>query len=141
MIKNHKKRKNNEPRLWFSLFVGSGINIVFTCLWLLLVTKIAYESYDPRKLLLPLALLSLLVSGFGSGFFSAKLYRRQGASIGVMAGGLLCCLLIVLSLVVKSNGDALPWMRWGSYPLVILLATAGGMVGKEKSRKRRYYAK
>ena len=139
MKKSPKKRKNAEPHLWRSLLCGCAVNLLATAVLLLVMTKIALESKDPGKMLLPLALVALLLCGFGAGFFCAKFYRRQGASIGVMAGFVFCVLLISLSFVIEPDPTAVGWMRWLSYPLVMLLATAGGMAGKEKtSRKRRH---
>lgn len=137
MRKKHKTRKNTEPHLWRSLLYGCLVNTAFTCLILLLFTKIAYESQDPRKMLLPFALVALLLCGFGAGFFSAKFYRRQGASIGVIAGFFFCVLLLSLSFGIQAPAEAQSWLRWLSYPMVLLLATAGGMAGKEKQRKRK----
>lgn len=136
MRKKHK-RNNAEPHLWYSLLWGCGLNVGFTFALLLIFTKIALESKDPNRLLLPLSLVLLLLSGFGAGFFCAKFYRRQGASIGVMAGGLFCLLLVSLSFIVEPSPEALPWLRWLSYPLFLLFSTAGGMIGKEKVRKRK----
>ena len=130
----HKKRKNTEPHLWRSLIYGFFCNVAFVILILLVFTKISLMTDDPSKVLLPLALSALVLSGFGAGFFSAKFYRRQGPSIGVLAGVLWAVLLLLMSFAVDANPQAISWLRWLSYPLVLLFATAGGMAGKGKQR-------
>lgn len=138
MKKISKRKKNSEPHLWRSLLYGGVANLAFTLLCLVAMTKIAYESKDPQKMLLPLSLVSLLLCGFGAGFLSAKFYRRQGATIGAIAGFAYCLVLLMLSFVFEGDTNALPWLRWLSYPVVMIFATAGGMAGKEKIKKRRH---
>ena len=65
MKKSPKKRKNAEPHLWRSLLCGCAVNLLATAVLLLVMTKIALESKDPGKMLLPLALVTLLLCGFG----------------------------------------------------------------------------
>ena len=136
-----KRRKNQhkqkEPHLLKSLLFGGGVNLVFTAICLLIATKIAISTKDPSKTVLPTALVSLVLCSLSSGYITAKFYRRQGASVGALAGLLYCLVLVLLSFIIPAESTGMWWVRWVAYPAILLLATAGGMMGKSKTSRHR----
>ena len=136
MRRHPSAKRKKEPNLPYALALGSGINVLFTLLVMLLLTRIAYATKDPTATVVPMAWILLFLTSCSAGFIAEKCYGRAGATTGLLAGLIYVVLLVLLSFVVSSDGSETFWMRICSYAFALLMSVAGGTIACQKPKKR-----
>lgn len=131
MAKKHRgaRSSKNGHSLPGSLLRGFLMTVLIGGVLLLLLSAVAFRTDDPTRYLLPLSTVALVLTAFFAGFTAAGFYRRHGILIGALAGIVFAVASAILAVVLAEENSQIPAARWISYPIIILLATLGGLFG------------
>ena len=132
-------RSRKEEPVWLAkwvrpLGIGTAVGVV-TCLVSLVVMAALLLTQDtPQNFVSPLALVSLVAGCFIGGVTAARCAGQNGWLMGLSCGGTLFVLLLITSgFSLLRNTAASPLLKLA---VMLLCATAGGIVGINLRRKR-----
>ena len=112
-------------------------SVLAGALLILLFGYICYTREDPDLLLKPLGLTALYVSSLCGGFVSSRFNKEQGLLSGAATGGIFALFILVISFILRSEGEAVGFLGWILYLAVAFAGAVGGYIGKPSAKKRR----
>ena len=114
---------------------GAGIGIAVTAALLFLFCAILSGTEDPGPLTAPLALCALYLGGIAAGVCGAK-RSKGGAAGGFLAGCVLACAILVLSLLPLPPSSFPATASMIFLGLLLPAGALGGILGTKKQQKR-----
>ena len=125
-----------QPITLFGGVIRALLFSLLTALFLLLVfAYILYRFPEKGALLTPLAFITAALVALLGGFYGGRTLQRNGALCGISTGVCLVFLFALVALILRAgtlSSTAIPL-----YLLIMAAATAGGIRGAKKSKKRR----
>lgn len=124
-------------KVLISSLIGLGVNVGAGLLLVTISCIIAIFMNDPLSLIMPLALLSLLVSNFFGGFTSSKIAKDAPFICGLITAGAWCVLSLLVSLCLwfaPASGYAL-WQSLLLHAISAVFSVLGALTGSYKPKK------
>ena len=134
------KEEDGSPlikKVLISSLIGMGVNLGCGIILVTICCMFALLSDDPLALLVPLALLSLLVSNFMGGFVSSKIAKEAPLACGLITAATWGLLSVVSSLCLytaPSSGYAL-WQGLLLHAMSAGFSILGALTGSYKPKK------
>lgn len=122
---------NKMKPLAFSMIAG-----VVTCLILLVLMSVVMSVRDvPQAMINPMAIFSIAVGSFVSGFNCAKICRERGLLMGTICGIVMTFIVLFASFTVSDNGFGM--LAVVKTMFIMFSAMLGGVLGVNVRGKRK----
>ena len=124
-------------KVLISSLIGLGVNLVCGILLVTISAAIALFYNDPLSLMIPLSLLSLLVSNFLGGFSSSKIAKEAPFVCGLVCAAMWGVLSLIVSLALffaPSSGYSL-LQSLLLHAISAVFSVLGALCGSYKPKK------
>lgn len=125
-------------KVLISSLIGLGVNLGSGILLVSVCCMFAFFYSDPLSVVMPLSLLSLLVSNFLGGFTSSKIAKEAPWACGFVtaAGWGVLSLLVSLCLWFAPSSSYPLWQALLLHAISALFCLLGALTGSYKPRKK-----
>lgn len=124
-------------KVLISSLIGLGVNLGCGIILVTVSAAIALFYSDPLSLMMPLSLLSLLVSNFWGGFSSSKNSKEAPLACGLVCAAMWGLLTLIVSLALffaPSSGYTL-WQSLLLHAISAVFSLLGALCGSYKPKK------
>lgn len=125
-------------KIFTSSLKGAALGLVISLILALIMTLIALNSGDPSALLSPLALATLYVSAFVSGFIATRINGSSSLVCGIISGGIFMIFYMAVKFILP-HADTQSHNFFVSFlyhVLTVVMAILGGYAAQTKRTKK-----
>lgn len=129
-----RKEVSTATKILRPLWMGLGIGVIVCAVILLIAAAVMTTGILPASAVTPIALVSVAISAFASGFVAARLSRERGLLYGAGVGLLLFLLITVVGMVTSQEFRGTMMLLKAA--LTIGFGALGGVLGVNVKTRR-----